>query len=132
MSITLPNLGGTLTGGASATLSLQNTVAGKATFNTSAHTRLTPQTVEFLTTGAKTSSTEPGVARAQLRITYADRQVPTEGCCTVQAGLVAIDVNVRWHLNQPESLVDEVIEAVQSLVFTTEFADMIVKGTLPG
>lgn len=130
MSITLANLGGTITGGASATLSHQNTVDGKASFTTSNHTRLTPEVVEFLTSAAKSTASDPGVARAQLRISLADRQVQ-EGCCTVQTGLVGVDVNVRWSLNQPESLVDEVLDYVQSLVFTTAFADMIKKGVLP-
>lgn len=130
MSITLAKFGGTMTGGAPATLSFQGTENGKAIFITSNHSRLTPETVEFLTTASKVSSSEPGVARAQLRITLADRETE-EGCCTVKAGLVGIDVNVRWHMNQPETLVDEALKYVQSLVFSTEFADMIKKGTRP-
>lgn len=120
-----------MTGGSAVSLSYQNTVNGKATYTTPGHTRLTPETVEFLTTAAKTTATEPGVARAQLRITLADRQVPEEGCCTVQAGLAGFDVNFRWHLNQPESLVDDLVKYMQSLVFTTAFADMLKKGILP-
>lgn len=131
MSITLANLGGSQTGGSSTVLSFQNSTNGRATFTAPSHTRLTPQTIEFVTSTDKVSSADPGVARAQLRITFADRQAAEEGCCTVQAGLVAMDVNVRWHMNQPETLVDTVIDYLQSLAYSAAFADMIKKGVLP-
>jgi hypothetical protein len=131
MSIILANLGGSQTGGSSTTLSFQNSTNGRATFTAPSHTRLTPQTIEFVTSTDKVSSADPGVARAQLRITFADRQTAEEGCCTVKAGLVAMDINVRWHMSQPETLVDIVIDYLQALAFSAEFADMIKKGTLP-
>lgn len=130
MSVVLPNLGGTMTGGASATLASAGNTAGKASFVTSDTSRLTPKTVDFLVTAAKSSSADPGVARSGLRITFANRTTE-EGCCTVSAGLVGIDVNLRWHLSQPESLAEDAIEYLQSLVFTQAFKDALLKGTLP-
>jgi hypothetical protein len=131
MSISLPNLGGTMTGGSSTSLTIgTNNSAGRSSFITSSHTRLAPRTIEILTSAAKTTAADPGVAKSQVRINFADRTAE-EGCCTVQAGLVAFAIDARWHLNQPEALVDEAIDYLQSIVFTQEFRDALVKGVLP-
>lgn len=129
MSVTVANVGGTMTGGANVVLSPAGLVGGKSSFTTPSHSRLTPQTVDILMTPAKTTSADPGVARGGLKITFGDRQT-AEGCCTVQQGSVIIDLGVRWSLNQPEALVDDAIELLQGLVFNSAFIDAVKKGTL--
>lgn len=121
-------IGATLTGGSTLALSPAGVTAGKSTFVTPSHTRLAPQTVEMTVGGSSTGSNP--VARTGVKITFADRQVE-EGCCTVQEGSVIIDLGVRWSLNQPAALADDVIELLRGLVFTTQFADAVTKGILP-
>lgn len=131
MSLVVANVGGTLTGGASENLTnIGSNVVGKSSFVLDAHTRLSHRQVDLLTTPAKTTPSDPGVARGGLRITFGDRQA-VDGCCTVQQGSVIIDVGVRWSLNQPEALVDGAIEQLQALVFTTAFINAVKKGVLP-
>jgi hypothetical protein len=131
MSVTVANVGGTMTGGTSVALTYQgNLNAGKAVFTTPAHTRLAPRQVDFLVTQAVTTSKDPGVGRGGVKITYGDRATE-EGCCTVQQGSVIIDVGVRWPLNQPESLVDDAIDMLQALMFNAAFLDAVKKGVTP-
>lgn len=131
MSVVVNNVGGTLTGGASQTLaSAGSTQPGKASFVLPSHTRLAARTVDFLSTAARTTPTDPGVARGGLKITFSDRQTE-EGCCNVQAGSVIIDLGVRWSLNQPESLLDDAIEELQALVFNASFIAAVKSGILP-
>lgn len=131
MSLTVANVGGTLTGGASVNLAFAGMVnAQKASFVLPTHTRLSGRQVDVLSTPAATTAKDPGVARGGLKITMSDRQTE-EGCCTVSQGSVIIDVGVRWSLNQPEALVDEAIENLRALVFTQAFMDSVKKGILP-
>lgn len=124
-------VGATLTGGTDKTLSFSGMpLAGKSSFVAPGSTRLAPRTVDFLTNVPVTTKTDAGVARGGLKVTFSDRLVE-EGCCTVQAGSVIIDVGVRWSLNQPESLVDEAIQYLQGLVFTQAFIDSVKKGVVP-
>lgn len=131
MSITVANVGGTMTGGASVNLAFAGSpVSGKVDFVAPTHSRLSPREVSFTSSKAATTPTDPGVARAGLKVSFGDRE-PVEGCCTVQQGNVIIDVGVRWSLNQPEALADEAIDMVQALVFTSAFMDAVKKGILP-
>jgi len=72
----------------------------------------------------------PGVARTGLKISFAKRDTPA-GCCDPRVGAVILDLGVRWNLNQPESLVDDVIAYIRGLVYTTAFVDAVKKGVLP-
>lgn len=127
----LLNVGGTLTGGSTVVLTPAGLYAGgKASFTTPTHTRLEPEVIDFLVTPAKTSKTDPGVARSGLKISLANR-VEEEGCCTVNAGTVIIDVGVRWPLGQPEAILDAAIQKLQALVFSQAFIDGAKKGVLP-
>lgn len=131
MSVVLPNVGGTLTGGTESTLSFTGSANGtKVSFATADSTRLAPRHVDFYSNPARTTSQDPGVARSGLKVTFSDRQ-QSEGCCTVSAGSVIIDVGLRWSLSQPEALVDSAIELLQSLVFSDEFISSIKSGSLP-
>lgn len=131
MTVTVANVGGSMTGGSSVALTYQgNPQVGKATFSHPNNTRLTPRVVDFLVTPAVTTSKDPGVGRGGLKITFGDRQTE-EGCCNVQQGSVIIDVGVRWALNQPESLVDDAIALLRAVLFNTAFTDAVKKGTLP-
>lgn len=127
----LANKGGTMTGGTTVTLSPSGLYAGgKASFTTPDHSRLVPQTVDFLVRQATPQGTNPGTARSGLKIAFANRET-TEGCCDVKAGTVIIDVDFRWPLSQPETLVDAAIDYLRALVHTTAFADALKKGVLP-
>lgn len=130
MPFTLQNVGGALTGGADVALTIAGNTGGKVTLLTPSSTRLKPQTLEMLTSMSKSSASDPGVARAQARINFADRQVE-DGCCSPHVGLVGFDVNFRWHLNQPVRLVDDALEYLQALVFSPAFKSMLINGTLP-
>jgi hypothetical protein len=130
MSITV-KVGATLTGGTDVVLSAAGLSAGgKASFVTPDHSRLEPRLVDFVVKAPTTTKNDPGVARTDLKIAFANR-LQEEGCCTVQAGTVIVDASVRWPLGQPESLVDDVIALFRGLVYTAEFADAVKKGLLP-
>lgn len=131
MSLIVNNLGGALSGGTSQTLTYAGNLNGtKASFVLPTHTRLAQRAVDYYSNPAKTTAADPGVARAGMKITFSDR-TSEEGCCTVQQGSVIVDLGVRWHLNQPETLVDDAIEELQALVFTPEFIQAVKKGVLP-
>lgn len=86
--------------------------------------------IDFLVKTPVTTSKDPGVARSGLKIAFANR-VEAEGCCTVIPGTVIVDVDFRWPLSQPETLVDDVIAYLKGLVWSTAFSDAIKKGVLP-
>lgn len=123
-------IGATLTGGSVVALSPAGVAPGKSTFVSPDHTRLTPETVEFTTAPGTPQNTDPGVARSGLKISFASREME-EGCCTVKAGAVIVDVNFRWNLNQPGTVADDVIAYLKGLVYTTAFSDAMKKGILP-
>jgi hypothetical protein len=127
----LLNKGGTLTGGATVVLTPAGLYAGgKASYTTPNHTRLEPETIDFLVTPATTTKTDPGVARSGLKIAFANR-VTEAGCCGAQAGTVIFDIGMRWPLSQPSTVVDDAIQYLQALVFSTAFVDALKKGVLP-
>lgn len=127
----LLNKGGTMTGGSTVVLTPAGLYAGgKASFTTPNHTRLEPQTVDYLVTQAVATKNSPGVARAGLKIAFANRET-AEGCCTVEAGTVIIDIGVRWPLNQPEAVLDDVLSYLPALVSSAAFSDAVKKGVLP-
>lgn len=131
MSVTI-KVGATQTGGTDTVLTSSGGVSpGKVTMLLPSGTRLTPKTVDFLTTNPTVVGTNPGTARGGVRVVMANR-VTEEGCCTTQVGSVIIDLTVRWPLTQPSTLVDEAIAVLRGLVYAPEFVDSIKKGTLPG
>lgn len=124
-------LGATQTGGSSVTLIPAGTSPGKASFRTPDHTLLTPEMVEFTVQGGTPlNAKDPGVARTGLKISFASRQVG-EGCCDAKAGAVIVDLGVRWNLNQPETVVDDIVAHLRGIVYSAEFEDAITKGILP-
>lgn len=123
-------VGATLTGGSTVVLNPAGLQPGKSTYTAPGHSRLTPKVVSFTVSSITPTAKEPGVARSGMQISLSGQQTE-EGCCTVQKGLVAIDIGTRWHLNQPESLVDDAIELLQALVFKPEFAQAMKAGVLP-
>lgn len=131
MTVSVSNVGGTLTGGETVNLAYSgNPGAGHTQFLWPESARLSPRIVDFYTTAPKTSQTDAGVARGGLKVAFSDRQV-SEGCCAVQAGSVIFDANVRWHLNQPETLVADVREAVTALIASDLFWDTLTVGAVP-
>lgn len=121
-------IGATLTGGSTVALSPAGISPGKSVFVTPSHSRLEPETVEF--TVSQTGSANAPQAKTGLKISFASR-VDEEGCCTVKAGAVVVDLGVRWDLSQPDTLADDVIAMLKGLVYTTSFADAVKKGILP-
>lgn len=123
-------IGATLTGGTSTALTLSGIGLGKSSYVTPDHAVLEPETVEFYSTPPKTTNSDPGTARAGAKISLAKRSAE-EGCCTVTAGAVIVDLGVRWNLSQPETLVDEAIAWLRGLVYTTEFENLVKKAVVP-
>lgn len=131
MSLSIANVGGTLTGGSTVLLTFAGSPQpGKASYVAPDHTRLAQRTVDFLATQAVTTAKDPGVARGGLKITFGDRQTSGE-CCSVQQGSVIIDVGVRWSLNQPEALADDAVKLLQAVVFSPAFINAVKKGLIP-
>lgn len=122
-------LGATLTGGTTTTVAPSAFNGNRVTFTTPTHTRLQPQTIQFSVAQAPLGGKDP-VASAGMKIVFAER-VTEEGCCTVREGAATADFGFRWNLSQSVDTVDDVLEYLRGLVFTTEFRDMIVKGILP-
>lgn len=124
-------LGATLTGGTDTTLTSAGLSAGgKASFVAPDSTRLEPRLVDFLVKAPVTTQNQPGVARSGLKVSFASR-MQASGCCDVQAGNVIVDLDFRWPLSQPETVVDDAIAYLKALVYTQEFADAVKKGILP-
>jgi hypothetical protein len=123
-------IGATLTGGTVKALSPAGVAPGKSTFVSPDHSRLTPETVEFTTAPGTPQNTDPGVARSGLKLSFASREME-EGCCTVKAGAVIVDVNFRWNLNQPEAVADDVYDWLQGILYTAECRNSFKKGILP-
>lgn len=130
MSLILPNFGGTLSGGSSVALTIGPNSGTKAVFYAPGHTRLAAREVDFTVANAKTTNTDPGVARATAKVILADRKA-SESCCTVTSGSVIIDIGLRWSLSQDESLVDDALLYLQSIAFSDELRNAIVKAILP-
>lgn len=124
-------LGATQAGGTSVTLTPAGTSPGKASFRTPEHTLLQPEMVEFtIQGGTPLNAKDPGVARTGMKISFASRQTG-EGCCDVKAGAVVADLGVRWNLNQPETVVGDVIAHLRGIVYSVEFENAVRKGILP-
>lgn len=123
-------IGATLTGGESVTLTPAGVSPGKSILLAPGHTFLEPETIEFTSTPPRTTNSSAGVARTGMKISFAARQTE-EGCCTVQAGAVIADLGIRWSLNQSEDLVDDVIDYLRGLVYSTDFVSAVKKGVLP-
>lgn len=124
------NIGATLTGGTSQAWTKQTTSGSKATFVSPAHTRLEPRLLEVGVAGGDVLNSAPGVARSTFKVTFASRGVD-EGCCSATPGNVIFDGALRWNLNQPETLAEDVLDVVRAFVYTTEFENMVRKGLMP-
>lgn len=92
--------------------------------------RLLPRQIKFITNTPNTSSTNPGNARSTVRFVLGNR-VESETCCDVKAGTVTVDLVVNWPLNQPDSLVDELISWLQGLAYNSALPSLIKNGVLP-
>jgi hypothetical protein len=128
----LIKVGATQTGGSDVTLSPAGIQPGHSTFTAPSHSRLEPQTVDFYVRNPKPgkNSASPGIATTGVKISSANR-LAEEGCCTVVAGAVVIDLGIRWDLSQPETVLDAAIERLRGIVYTQAFVDAAKKGVLP-
>jgi hypothetical protein len=131
MSLVL-KLGATLTGGTDTTLVpdvLTNNGKSRWVFPT--HTQLEPRVLLLGTKEPVVTSQDPGVSTATAQLVFTDRVSAEEGCCNVQQGSAAVNIEVKRWLNQPDALVDEVVSATRAFVYTSAFVDMIKKGVRP-
>lgn len=124
------SIGATLTGGTAQTWTKQSTNGTKATFTSPSHTRLAPKTIELGVSGGDVLNAVPGVARSTFKVAFAARETD-EGCCSATPGNVIFDGALRWNLNQPETLAEDVLAVVRAFVYTDEFEDMVLKGLIP-
>lgn len=122
--------GATLTGGTTVTLSPAGISPGRSSFVGPTHTRLAPVTVDLSVSQIGTTPSNPGKAHSGCKIRFADRLVE-EGCCTVKAGSVTVNVGIDWDLSQPETLKTNALAYLRGIVYTQWFDDMITKGILP-
>jgi hypothetical protein len=129
MSIQLKT-GATQTGGTTVTLVPAGVSAGRSAFVAPTHTRLEPKTIDFTSSISGNKGAAAGRAHSGMRINFADRE-STEGCCTVNAGAVRINMGFDWDLSQPDTLVDDAVAYLRGAVFETWFVDLLKKGILP-
>lgn len=123
--------GATLSGGSVVALTNRGTSSGgKVSFVTPTSSQLEPQVIDFLMKAPVSNSSDPGVARAGLKIAFASR-TEEAGCCTTKTGTVIVDLEIRWPLSQPDTVVDDVISYLRGLVYTQAFVDAIKLGNLP-
>jgi hypothetical protein len=126
------NISPTISGGTATTLTPAGLSAGnKASYTAPTHTRLEPRLVDFLVQAPSPQKNGvPGVGRNALKVNFASRTAE-EGCCSVSAGSIIVDISVRWPLDQPEALLDSALEYAATLIRTDAFKDGAKKGTLP-
>ena len=110
--------GGSQSGATDVTLSSKGGAPeNQVILRTPADTRLAPRLIKFMTSTPVTTAANPGNARSTVRFILGNR-VEEEGCCTVKAGTVTVDLVVNWPLTQPSSLIDEAIALIQGLVYS--------------
>lgn len=123
-------IGATLTGGTTQTWTKQSTSGSKASFVSPTHTRLEPRLLEVGVAGGEVLNAVPGIARSTFKVSFASRNTD-EGCCSATPGNVIFDGALRWNLNQPETLAEDVIDVVRAFVYSDEFSAMVKNGMLP-
>lgn len=130
MTLTIKT-GGTQSGATDVTLSSKGGAPeNQVVLRTPADTRLAPRLIKFMTSTPVTTAANPGNARSTVRFILGNR-VEEEGCCTVKAGTVTVDLIVNWPLTQPDSLVDEAIGLIQGLAYSPALPSLIKDGVLP-
>lgn len=131
MSLTL-KLSPTITGGTATSLTNSGaSTSGSSQFYWPTNTRLLPRVAKFFTNVPTTTPTNPGTVRAGFRLVLGNR-VEGEGCCTVKAGTVVVNVQIDWPLDQPSTLVDDAILQAQAILNEPNLIGNLVKlGLLP-
>lgn len=120
----------TITGGTTTTLAYVGEKALQQVYLWPNSTHLAPNELVLGNTKPVPSKQSPGIARSKVRTTKATR-VATEGCCDVQIGDASIETNVRWYLNQPESVLDSVIAEHRAYINSAHFVVAIKQGLFP-
>lgn len=125
MSITI---GGTQSGGVSTALTpAGQDQSGRYRFALPTHSALNQR---LITVGVKTISPTKdnlGSVEETVDLSFANAE-PAEGCCTIATGGVYINLKVRRSMNQPESLVDDILDVLQGVAFATFLKDGVTKG----
>lgn len=119
----------TVTGGTAVDLSPASASAGKLVWATPDHSRHEPRLITMTVSGAFTPTN--GVGRTGVKIDFRDSTV-TEGCCDVTDSYAIADVGFRMTATASEALVDEAIDYLRAVIYTTEFVDAVKRGLLAG
>ena len=123
----LLNVGGSLTGGSTVVLTEVSASSGKVRFAFPDNTRLAVRTLEVSASSSAKGSNPTG--HTGVKLSFGDRMVE-EGCCTVKTGTHFVDIGVRTALDQPEALVDDIIEAARAYVCSTHFESVVKTGVI--
>lgn len=127
-------IGATQAGGSSVTLSsLGGNTGSEAAFGLPSNSRLTPRIIKVFTNTPVKDPKTGGMTRARggLRVIYGNRFVEGGSGSTVIDGNIIADVSVSWPIDQPVTVVDDVISALRGLVYSDQFVNAIKVGSLP-
>lgn len=122
-------IGATLDGGSTVALAPAGLTPGRSVFTSPDHTRLEPETVTF-TTSQSTAKNGVVTGKAGLQLLLANIE-EEEGCCTVKAGHVRVDLGLYWDLSQPRSVAEKALAYLRGVVYTDDFENLILKGITP-
>lgn len=120
----------TVTGGTDAEYTYAGYNGQRHVFVSPANTHLNPQRLEMSASGPTSTKSDIGTASAIQKLTFGTRE-EQEGCCGVIDGYVIADLKLRWNLNQPESVLDDAIEALRAWVNNPVFVSTIKTGVIP-
>lgn len=121
-------IGGSQSGGTADTLiAAGQDSSGRVRFALSTHTALSQRLISI---GVKTQPvTEKSLGAQEVSVDFiATEAEPSEGCCSIQSGGVYFNLKMRRAFNQPDALVDEVIDVLQGVAFAQFLSDALKKG----
>lgn len=129
MSLTI-KIGATTTGGTDLTFVDQGSGnANQRVYMDPTSTLQEPRLLKVTAITPKTTATNPGRGKSELLFVFAKR-TESEGCCSVKAGTVTFRLTVDWPLDQPVELVEDGIEWLQGISFSSYLSDLIKKGVV--
>lgn len=130
MSLAVPNVGGTLTGGTSKTLTyIGSPVLGKSSYLVGGSSVLAPRSVDFTQSVVKASASDIGRIKAGVKVQGTNR-LESEGCCSTTVGSVIADLSLSWNLSMPESLFDEEYDLLVAILADPATKAAVKDGTL--
>lgn len=125
MSITI---GGTQSSGTSTALTpAGQDQSGRYRFALPTHTALNQR---LITVGVKTQSptkNDLGFVEETIDLSFANAEV-VEGSALNTLGGVYVNLKIRRSMNQPDSVVDEILDVLQGIAYSSATADGVNKG----